>query len=385
VAPDVVQREAHFARQPILHADGRLAGFELLAHGGARAAFGAVTTLGLRDLSRGVPAFLSAHPDVLLEVDPLPFAPDGVVLQVPSHVLVTDALLGRLEEIAGQGFRIVLDGALHDSPPELLRLATGVRIPVDEPGSLRVAAAAGFDTIATGVATQADLRAAHAAGFTMYQGDVVCAPRTERGLTAGSAALNRLRTAAALADADDVDAIEHAVRLDPALALRLLRFINSAAFSLRSEVRSVRHAAALLGPLRVRQWSALVLLADGGGGEVPIPATTGLARARTCEAIGTRLGMPDRDAYFLVGLLSVADALLDAPLPDVLAQLPLADDLQAALLRRAGGKGRALAMAEACERGAWDEAAIPGLDAGALAALHVEALRWADTTVAGLV
>jgi EAL and modified HD-GYP domain-containing signal transduction protein len=41
-------------------------------------------------------------------------------------------------------------------------------------------------------------------------------------------------------------------------------------------------------------------------------------------------------------------------------------------------------MAEACERGAWDDAALPGLDASELAVLHVEALTWADGTAAGL-
>jgi EAL and modified HD-GYP domain-containing signal transduction protein len=41
-------------------------------------------------------------------------------------------------------------------------------------------------------------------------------------------------------------------------------------------------------------------------------------------------------------------------------------------------------MAEACARGAWDDAALPNLDAGQLAVLHVEALAWADGTAAGL-
>jgi len=67
-----------------------------------------------------------------------------------------------------------------------------------------------------------------------------------------------------------------------------------------------------------------------------------------------------------------------------LNDLPLADDVRAALLERAGGKGRALAMAEACERGDWEGAALPGLDAAALAGLHTEALAWADHTASGL-
>ncbi|WP_187368885.1 hypothetical protein [Baekduia soli] len=53
-------------------------------------------------------------------------------------------------------------------------------------------------------------------------------------------------------------------------------------------------------------------------------------------------------------------------------------------MRRAGGKGRTLTMAECCERGAWDEVALPDLPASELAVLHVEALTWADATASGL-
>jgi EAL and modified HD-GYP domain-containing signal transduction protein len=83
-------------------------------------------------------------------------------------------------------------------------------------------------------------------------------------------------------------------------------------------------------------------------------------------------------------MMSVVDALLDKPMDEAITDLPLAEDVVAALVQRTGGKGRTLTMAEACERGAWDEAALPGLDAGELAVLHVEALTWADGTAAGL-
>jgi EAL and modified HD-GYP domain-containing signal transduction protein len=60
------------------------------------------------------------------------------------------------------------------------------------------------------------------------------------------------------------------------------------------------------------------------------------------------------------------------------------EDVVAALVQRAGGEGRTLTMAEGCERGAGDDAALPSLDAGELAVLHVEVLTWADATAAGL-
>ena len=180
-----------------------------------------------------------------------------------------------------------------------------------------------------------------------------------------------------------VDELEKAISLDPGLSLRLLRFINSAAFSLRHQIKSIRQAIVLLGPRTVRQWAMLLLLSGIDEQRGPL-LITALSRGRTCEAIALRLGADDANAYFFTGMLSVVDALLDQPMQQAIADLPLADDVVAALVDRAGGKGRTLTMAECCERGAWDEAALPGLDAAELAVLHVEAITWADATAAGL-
>lgn len=139
----------------------------------------------------------------------------------------------------------------------------------------------------------------------------------------------------------------------------------------------------LLGPRTVRQWAMLLLLSGIDEQRGPL-LVTALSRGRTCEAIARRLGADDADAYFFTGMLSIVDALVDKPMQEAVADLPLAEDVVAALVQRAGGKGRTLKMAEACERGAWDEAALPSLDASELAVLHVEAITWADATAAGL-
>ena len=46
---------------------------------------------------------------------------------------------------------------------------------------------------------------------------------------------------------DDVSEMEALIRRDPALAYRLLRYINSPAFGLRVEIQSFRHAVMMLG------------------------------------------------------------------------------------------------------------------------------------------
>ncbi|WP_027007583.1 EAL and HDOD domain-containing protein [Conexibacter woesei] len=391
-----------FARQPILDADSRLAGYELLYRGEggsesphaatSRVAASALSDLGLRQATGGAPAFLNVTTEFLLAMDPLPFGPDGVVLEIAADRLPDGPLLERLGRLRQHGYMLALDGyAGQPSADPLLDFATLAKVDSRNlnPSGLALTVShlrsRGIKPIANGVDAHTDHDRCADAGFELFQGDFVCRPREVVGHNVPTASIGALRLAAGISAGDegDVDELEKAIALDPGLSLRLLRFVNSAAFSLRHQIKSVRQAIVLLGPRTVRQWAMLLLLSGIDEKRGPL-LITALSRGRTCEAIARRLGADDANAYFFTGMLSVVDAMLDQPMDEAVRDLPLSEDVVAALVDRAGGKGRTLTMAEACERGAWDDAALPSLDAGELAVLHVEALTWADGTAAGL-
>src|SRR4051794_8218065 len=394
------EAEVLFARQPILDVQGRLAGYELLYRGEgsesphaatSRVAASALSDLGLRSATGGAPAFINVTTEFLLAMDPLPFGPEGVVLEIAADRVPDGPLLERLSRLRQHGYVLALDGyAGQPGADPLLDFATLAKVESRDvgPSSLTVLVAQlrgrGIKPIANGIDSHTDHDRCVDAGFELFQVDFVCRPREIVGHNVPTASISALRLAAGISAGDQgVDELEKAISLDPGLSLRLLRFVNSAAFSLRHEIKSIRQAIALLGPRTVRQWAMLLLLSGIDEKRGPL-LITALSRGRTCEAIARRLGADDADAYFFTGMLSVVDALLDLPMDEAVRDLPLADDVVAALVQRAGGKGRTLTMAEACERGAWDDAALPGLDAGELGVLHVEALTWADATAGGL-
>jgi c-di-GMP phosphodiesterase len=400
--PSPADAEVLFARQPILDADSRLAGYELLYRGEggsesphaatSRVAASALSDLGLRQATGGAPAFLNVTTEFLLAMDPLPFGPDGVVLEIAADRLPDEPLLERLGRLRQHGYMLALDGyAGQPSADPLLDYATLAKVDSRNlnPSGLALTVShlrsRGIKPIANGVDAHTDHDRCADAGFELFQGDFVCRPREVVGHNVPTASIGALRLAAGISAGDegDVDELEKAIALDPGLSLRLLRFVNSAAFSLRHQIKSVRQAIVLLGPRTVRQWAMLLLLSGIDEKRGPL-LITALSRGRTCEAIARRLGADDANAYFFTGMLSVVDAMLDQPMEEAVRDLPLSEDVVAALVDRAGGKGRTLTMAEACERGAWDDAALPSLDAGELAVLHVEALTWADGTAAGL-
>src|SRR4051794_3911483 len=113
------EAEVLFARQPILDVQGRLAGYELLYRGEgsesphaatSRVAATALSDLGLRTATGGAPAFLNVTTEFLLAMDPLPFGPEGVVLEIAADRVPDEPLLERLGRLRQHGYMLALDG-----------------------------------------------------------------------------------------------------------------------------------------------------------------------------------------------------------------------------------------------------------------------------------
>jgi c-di-GMP phosphodiesterase len=212
-------------------------------------------------------------------------------------------------------------------------------------------------------------------GCDLFQGYFFCRPQVVRqtGIAANRLAL--LRVVAALhEDGVELSDIEHLIANDVALSFRLLRYINSAFFGLRGEVRSVGQALALLGVENVRRWATLSVLA--GIDDKPAELTiTALVRARFCERAGEQLGIVRPAELFTLGMFSVIDALMDAPMPAVLSSLPFPADMREALVNHRGEKGLLLECVTMLEAADFDRAKTIVSHAGDL---YLEALMWAN-------
>lgn len=76
-----------------------------------------------------------------------------------------------------------------------------------------------------------------------------------------------------------------------------------------------------------------------------------MIRGKMCELLAVELGQSRPDRYYTLGLLSVMDAMLDKPMENVITLLPLATDMNEALLHRTGDFGSVLASVMKYEEG----------------------------------
>jgi EAL and modified HD-GYP domain-containing signal transduction protein len=171
---------------------------------------------------------------------------------------------------------------------------------------------------------------------------------------------------------------------DPALAYRLLRFVNSAAFGLREKIDNVKRAMTYVGRDELYRWLTLLLFSLGQETSPLDEALreNALVRARLAEQLAQgRLSAKECDEVFVVGILSVVDALFEMSMADALVQLTLPEAMNQALLQREGKYAPYLRLAIACEESDQDTieslAAACGHDGIQVNQRHIEALAWA--------
>jgi len=179
----------------------------------------------------------------------------------------------------------------------------------------------------------------------------------------------------------DFHHLEGLIKREISISYKLLRYINSSYFGLRSEISSILQAMVLLGEKEIKKWISLVVLATMGEDKPEELVLQAIIRARFCESAAphARLGSRGED-LFLMGMFSLLDALLDKPLPDILADIPIAKDVKEALL---GGENRLRNVYQCIvnyETGDWDKLCGQldklGMDEATVSRLYSSAVEW---------
>jgi c-di-GMP phosphodiesterase len=175
----------------------------------------------------------------------------------------------------------------------------------------------------------------------------------------------------------DFEALEQVIRRDVTLSFRLLRYVNSASVNLARRIGSIHEALTVLGTRAVRQWAVALVLA-GLEQRPHALRSTALVRARTCELILVGYDHEVAAHGFTAGLFSLLDAIMEAPMEEILAGLPLADEIALAITCHEGAAGKALAKTIAFERGEFESPLLDGHGRSALTIAYADAVRWAD-------
>ena len=396
------------ARQPILTRDRKFFAYEILSRYGPENycrptersavsvnAMDELFLMGVRTMTEGLPAFLNCTREFLLN-DYLTLMPKELVVgEILETVEPDEEVLSACRRMKTQGYRLALDDYC-DLPQTqaFLDIADFVKIDVlltsfaEQQRLVEVCHRRGVPVIAEKVETDEQFHLCSDIGYDYFQGYFFCRPQiVERRSVPANKSVYLQLLAAANEPVFNIQKISQLFRRDVSLSYRLLRYLNSPIFGFKAEIRSIPHALTLLGEHPLRKWVSLVSVAALGDEVADGLLRLPLLRARFCELIGTKIEMRrETNELFLLGLLSVMDALLNMRMSDVLAEIPVNDEIRKALLGQSSRYRPIFEVVLDYESGTWEQLAHSarhvGLHEQFLPDLYLRSVRWVTEVLA---
>lgn len=392
----------HIGRQPIFDADQQVIGYELL-YRHRDGAFASVANddqatsqvimnsfweMGLGKVVGAHKAFVNVTRNFLVNGELLPPPSGQLVIEILEDILVDNDITAAVTDLKNRGYIIALDDfTYHPDLTPLIKLADIIKLDVFDLSKeqlhehVRILRAYPVRLLAEKVETPEMFDLCRSLGFDFFQGYFLCRPRVLSGTRMPANRINAMRMMAKLQRPElDIKGLEQLISQDPSMSYKLLRYINSAAFSPGKRIESIHHAIVYLGEREIRRWAQLIAL-TGIDDKPEELITTALVRGRMCELMALDTNRGNKSSAFIVGLFSTLDAMMDQPLQSVLEMLPLSPEISEALLSHTGPYADLLDVAIAHERGEWDRLDPASVDRDRSNDLYLQAMEWADQTM----
>lgn len=399
--------DIYLARQPIFDRKQRVFGYEVLYRGELQNYFplevdGELATstvlahtlmnIGLERVAGGKKALINFTAQHLLDGTPLQMPHETCIVEILENIPPTKEILTACEQLKQRGYTLALDDYCFEEIQEpFLQWVDVVKVDMRacSPDRLQtnishIAKDRHQSMLAEKIEQQDEYARCREMGFHYFQGYFFSKPEVIHKQKLDITQVTLLAMMAEVTRPDfSFSRAEKMISSDVSLSFKLLRYINSAYYSLVSKVKSIRHALAYLGEKGTRQFVCLVVASELAVNKTPELTRLAIIRGQLCKllALQCRAGY-DESEVFLLGLFSLLDAMLDRQMEEVLHQLPLDESLYNALVQRTGPLAPFLLTVEAYEKGdlqtCMHHLSRLNISSEAMVSSYFQALQWAD-------
>ena len=342
------------------------------------------TEIGLDNIVGTAYAFINLTKDYLLHHDFTILPPERVVLELLEHVIVDKEVIERSKELSQNGYTLALDDFVYSEAWEpLIEHVSIIKIDVmnfsdaEITRHLEILKPYKVKLLAEKVETHDEYHKLREMGFDYFQGYFLSKPNIVKGQALSANRFSILQLLGQLNDPKArTDDMEKTISRDVTLSYKLLRYLNSSWFALSREIDSIRSAIIYLGLSNIQSWATMVAISAIS--DKPHELTiSSLVRGRMCELLAEHVGRHDAKIFFTVGFFSYLDALMDQPMDFLLKEIPLSQEIKAALLHHEGEKGQFLSCVRAYEEADWDHVDLPGIEPDVITDAYLNAIAWA--------
>lgn len=368
-----MSKSLYFARQPILDVHGQIFAYELLYRSSSNHEFtpiedgrGAtaqvlVNTLNLtgsNNILGNAFGFINIDEDLLMDEMIFSIPMEKFVLEILETVTISDLVVQRIKELKEKGYRFALDDAdcskeyiLNFQPIfeyiDFLKLDITLLDEAKLPQFLALFKRFNLKILAEKVETQEEFDKYKSLGCDYFQGFFFARPVIIENKRLDPEQIYILDMIRQIQVEYDVDEVSQQFEQNVALTLQLLRFINSAAFSFRSSIKSIRQALVLLGPNQLKSWLLLISYAKPTSGAQGLQnplLKLAQTRANMMQTLAKAVCNPKCDNVFLekaafIGLLSLVEALFQSPIQTILDELNVDEEIAETIILHKGDLG----------------------------------------------
>lgn len=366
------------ARQPILDNQRNVVAYELLFRDSFENVFpdvneetatakiieGIQLHIGLDSLAKDKPAFVNFTAESLQKGYPLLLPKDKCVVEILENIPPTPSLLKICQALKKKGYVIALDDYQHQKEwAHFFPYIDIIKVDYTLSSALEISQVAAIakkyeniKLLAEKIETYQEFEHASELGFDYFQGYFFCKPEmvSRQSLDPSQVSLASLMTEMS-STRPDIKKMTAAIENDVHLSFKLLKFTQSPLFKRKSQIQNIKQAIVSIGQEELRRFVSLLFTAQFSESKPAELATLAHNRAHFCEKIYQTGNIGSHHASaFLVGMLSLLDAMLDSTLDEVIKDLPVSKDIKQALVHKSGPLYSPLRLCELFEKGDWE-------------------------------
>jgi len=321
-------------------------------------------SMGIESITDGKPAFVRFTQNLIISEFALMFPKELITIIIGEEVTATDKVIAAVKELKDNGYLLVLDDfSFNQNTAKLTPYAHMVIIDGDKVGDfirksiVKRLQPQGMKCLIKNIESQDAFYKAFPQDFDYFQGNFFSKPALVEKKDVPVSKFNFLEMLKEITQPQfDFNKIETIVKRDVSLTFKLLKMINSSAYGIKNEVKSIKQALVLLGANEVKKWVTLVILSNIGDDKPDELMKKALVRAKFLELISPAAGLSNEASdIFLVGMFSLMDTLMGQPLDSILSGLPLSEEIKNTLLGEESPYKNIYQLVLSYEDGDWDK------------------------------
>lgn len=366
---------SYVARQAIFNRKKEVHGYELLFRNGPENIFPNIDSeqatnrlisehfFALHNrIADGLFTFVNFPYKSLISRTPTLLPKERLIVEILEDCQPTKALLEAISEMKAQGYKLALDDFIPSAEwKPFLPYVDYIKFDINQISCHKAKllidklARSNIKFIAERVETYAEFQECLGAGFHLFQGYFFSKPEMIKKQKIDPSMIATVQLCNEMAkSAIDFNCVEAIISKDVSLSYKLLTLVNNSP-NVLVKIKSFKQAIAYLGEERLRQFVSLLAIATSAYGKPRHLFTLSLQNAYFCEAIAKQLHLAkaDPNSAFLVGIFCFLDSILDQSLAELMAEIPLDDEIKTALLNHSGNLGAVLELALAYDHADW--------------------------------